>query len=80
MKEILGWLGGGLALALSWFFSWWKIRNLKAQNKTLEKERDYEKTAKDVKTEEGKQLREVDGKTDDDVFNSWNKNQNEKKK
>lgn len=73
MKELLGWIGGGLAIALSWFFSWWRIRNLKAQNKKLSQEADFEKIAKEKKGEEYQKLTDVDNKTDEEVFSSWNK-------
>ena len=73
MKELLGWLGGGLALALSWFFSWWRIRNLKAQNKKFSQEADFEKIAKEKKGEEYEALSSVDKKSDEEVFSSWNK-------
>lgn len=73
MKEILGWLGGGFVLCFSWFFSWWKIKNLKAKNKSLEQEVKYEEIAKDKKTNEARQLREVDQKTDAEIFENWEK-------
>lgn len=73
MKEILGWLGGAVVLFLSWMFSWWRIRNLKAQNKKLSQEADFEKIAKEKKGEEYEALSSVDKKNDDEVFSSWNK-------
>lgn len=73
MKEILGYLGGGLALLLSWLYSYWRIRNLKAKNKQATQEKTFEEIAKNSKTEEFRDLAEVDKKTDDEIFKEWNK-------
>lgn len=71
MKEILGWLGGGAVLLFTWIFSYMRISSLKAKNKKLEKERDWEEKAKNSKIQESSQLQDIDKKTDDEIFNNW---------
>lgn len=79
MKEALGYILGALALAGSWLFTWIKIGNLKAKNKQLEQERDWEKKAKESKIKENKELNEIDKKTDKEIFENWNKSDDQTK-
>lgn len=73
MKEILGYVIGAFLLAISWFLSWLKISNLKAKNKQLNTEKTWEKEAKESKIKEAEELSSADKKSDEEVFNSWNK-------
>ena len=78
MKEILGYVIGAFLLAISWFISWLKISSLKAKNKQLNTEKNWEKEAKESKVKEAEELTSVDKKSDEEIFSSWNKKKNEK--
>lgn len=73
MKEILGYIIGAFALAISWLISWIKISSLKAKNKQLNTEKSWQVKASEQKDKEREELNSVDKKTDDEVFNSWSK-------
>ena len=72
MKEILGYIIGAVLLAFSWLFTWIKIGNLKAKNKKLETEKEWQINATESKVKEQKELNEIDNKSDEEILKGWN--------
>lgn len=76
ISDLLVWILGSVAFVFSSLFAMEKIRSLKNQNKALKEQNENEKLARESKNKEYKNISEINKKTDEEIWNNWNNNDN----